>query len=302
MWLTMTKWQKFAACSPAMKRLLLREVLIAPAIWLRSMRYWFGAPQADIGRTKYVIQPALASSVRIFINEWSGYPSIREKTVLNRSYSCGFGYWQKAIDFIKKSLQDQGLRVSVTVDLAGGCPASQQAAWALDGAQVIERENRGFDIGGLFLWLQGLPAEAGLLIIGNSSVPAGAHERIPEMVHQLREDPTLGVVGYTACARAYSSVVPGNLIPHVQSYLLVVREAEFRRLFADYLERADVLGIFPTHADAKRVGEIEISKRYLDQGYALGFFKAGQFKKMTVLHGACASGMSLADPRGEAMS
>lgn len=298
----MTKWQKFAACSPAMKRLLFREVLIAPAIWLRSLRYWFGAPQAGTSRSMNVIHPALASSVRIFINEWCGYPSIREKTVLNRSYSCGFGYWQNAIAFIKKSLQDQGLRVSVTVDLAGGCSASQQAAWALDGAQVIERENRGFDIGGLFLWLQGVPAEAGLLIVGNSSVPAGAHERIPEMVRQLREDTTLGVVGYTACARAYSSIVPGNLIPHVQSYLLVVREAEFRHLFADYLERADVLGIFPTHADAKRLGEIEISKRYLDQGYALGFFKAGQFQKMTIANGARASGMSLADPRGEAMS
>lgn len=298
----MTKWQKFAACSPAMKRLLLQEVLIAPVIWWRSLRYWLGARQPGSARYTHPINRGLVSAARLFINEWSGYPSVREKTVLNRTYSCGFGYWQSAMAFIRKALQDQGLSVSVTVDLAGGCPASQQAAWALDGARVIERDNRGFDIGGLFKWLQDVPSEDGMLVVGNSSVPAGAHERIPDMVSQLQQDPSLGIVGYTACARAYSSIVPGNLIPHVQSYLFVVREREFRHLFSDYLNSADALGLFPTHADAKRLGEIEISKRYLDQGYALGFFKAGKFKKMTALNGARQAGMPFADPRGELIS
>lgn len=297
----MTKWQKFAACSPAMKRLLLQELLIVPVIWFRSLRYWLGVGHGESGRAGPSLQSLHASHARLFINEWSGYPSVRQKTVLNRSYACGFGYWQSAIVFIRKALQDQGLSVSVTVDLAGDCPASHQATWALDGAQVIERENRGFDIGGLFLWLQSSPAEHAILIIGNSSVPAGVHQRVPDMVCQLQEDPSLGIVGYTACARAYSSIVPGNLIPHVQSYLFVVREREFRDLFADYLNSADALGIFPTHADAKRLGEIEISKRYLDQGYALGFFKAGQFKKMTALNGARQAGMPFSDPRGELM-
>ena len=297
----MTKWQKFATCSPAMKRLLVKEVLIAPVIWWRSLRYWLGARQPDSARNKHPINRGLASTAQLFINEWSGYPSVREKTVLNRTYSCGFGYWQSAMASIRKALQDQGLTVSLTIDLADS-PAEQKSAWMLDGARVIERENRGFDIGGLFKWLQDLPAEDGLLMVGNSSVPAGAHERIPEMVCQLQQDPSIGIVGYTACARAYSSIVPGNLIPHVQTYLFVVREAEFRDLFSDYLNSADALGLFPTHADAKRLGEIEISKRYLDHGYALGFFKAGQFKKMTTLNGARDSGMSLSDPRGELMS
>ncbi|MCS6763601.1 MAG: hypothetical protein MO853_06115 [Candidatus Protistobacter heckmanni] len=275
---------------------MVSEVFLFPLIWLRSYLLWIGVPWKK--RRSLHARNVADTRMLLIFNEWAGYPPLREKEVDGRRYRVGRQFLFQALPAMREALPCELRCVAdVCCDPGQTTPPDMSG----HGIELRERENHGFDIAGYFMHLMQLqPAPEDLVVFCNSSVPEQGYVLIPELAGILAADPGVGLVGLSSCARLYASILPLNLVPHIQSYLVMLRYGDLQTLFADYLSDSAIDRRFPTHTDAKRLGEIMISYRYLRAGYALATSSGRGAMRFHPSQGVRASGMPLQDHRGMA--